>query len=286
MKKKVLVFIFSFLFLAGLSFGEGLSIFFSTGTIQNFSVQEFKYERSWMIGYGSVNDSEVVTFDQRFSFPVILGLEKSISEDFGFRVSAGYASYRLNGVSSYTLSYSIFNYPFSNTNNYESESSVSGIMFNLNLYKDIRFTRTLGISASAGVTIMNVKNDLSAYVGYSESATGTISIPLIGNYTGVLPDYYNLEIYNDETFTKFGGNVSLDLFYMVSYNLKVFFGFNYVFVPEIETQWKTRTKTYQGMLYGSSLTVDSEDFLKKVANTTLKYSPSFFIISVGLKYYL
>ncbi len=141
----------------------------------------------------------------------------------------------------------------------------------------------MGIYFSGGYTFFNNKFNATSFMG----AGSAFRYQGYGQCDPQCFDAFRVPLDIDQSWNKSGANVGAGFDFKVSEMIGITADARYYYCPSEKFDWNWRSGTYQGYFYGlDDLVIDAETAqLLQQSITKLEVNPSFFKVSVGIKFF-
>ncbi len=273
MAKKILFYAVMLLFILSSSVINAQMAFFIQGGAGKLkSINDFTY--GWVWNEYPIDENGSITYEMKNSTPIILGVEKSLSDSLGIFVSIMHSKNSVNVSSNYTLKWVDITNTTNTINDGDvNESSITLSSVNMGIFNNIRLNKLLKLELILGISFTKIKPDIHGFIGSAYVIDNTL-------------DYFMIEIFLNEETSKIGGFGGINLDYRINYNLSFYLFTNYYFIPEIKMNIKNITGEIYGKFGNMILPLNDENFISEgLNNPTIAINPSMFVIGAGIKLY-
>ncbi len=276
--KKLILFLFCFLVVAGLIFGMEINLLFYGGLAGSPSISDSNYDFNGSLQHISVSHNGTISSEANSSFAGGLGAEAFFSENIGVRLTGSFWSNNIKTKSNYNLSWTWeTGVTGSDGGSWNDTGKISIKTFNLDLVYKLNLPKQIIMELSGGPSIVRYKADLNSYGG----GFYVLVNDYVWGWEGWI-DWFKYKINVNASETVLGGNIGANFIKKINPKFSLFLAFRYYAVGK---------KTYEWLIvpgyYESQNGIFNRNFPSPVeTDTTVNINFSNFTVVAGAKVHL
>ncbi len=243
-------------------------------SISDFSLNTFFTDSEDIVSFNETNRS---IFSSSAGFGFNAGISFFFNYKMGLGVNASFMKTTFDITNSFNWNWEWWDSDQGSINakNWMNTGSVTSIPISVNLIFRAVSTENFKVNFFAGPTLFLTKVELDGNGGYADG-------PLLYNGSYYI-DWYDIPLEVNASESVFGGNGGIEIEYMFSESMNIYFSANYYFAGELDLNWMVKPGQYTGEFGSLVATISNPDLLP---GYSIPVKLSTFTLGFGIKVYL